>query len=82
MERTEVFAKVKNIVAPFCKNEEALQNATDETRFLDDLNVNSARLVDIVIAIEDEFNIEVDDESADKIITLGDAVGVIVDNAK
>lgn len=76
----EVFEKVKTIVSPYCKNEEALESATNETSFLEDLAINSARLVDIVIDFEDEFDIEVSDEEADKIRTIGDAVTVI--NAK
>ena len=43
--------------------------------------MNSARLVDIILAFEDEFNIAVDDESADKVRTLGDAVTMIQSKA-
>lgn len=73
----EIFDKVKSIVAPYCKNTEALEAATEGTSFLADLSVNSARLVDIVIDFEDEFDIEVSDEEADEIRTIGDAVKVI-----
>ncbi|MCF6300201.1 MAG: acyl carrier protein [Proteobacteria bacterium] len=77
MNPTEIFEKVKTIVSPYCKNKEALESATNETSFLDDLSVNSARLVDIVIDFEDEFDIEVSDDEADKIRTIGNAVVVI-----
>ncbi|GAA4820717.1 acyl carrier protein [Marinicella pacifica] len=73
----DVFEQVKEIVSPYCKNKAALENATAETSFLEDLQINSARLVDIVIDFEDEFDIEVSDEEADKIRTMGDAVTVI-----
>lgn len=76
----DVFEQVKTIVSPYCKNKEALESATQETSFLEDLEINSARLVDIVIDFEDEFDIEVSDEEADQIRTIGDAVTVI--NAK
>lgn len=78
MDNAELFQQVLTILKPFVKNEEALKNATDETKILDDLQVNSARLVDIILAMEDEFDIEIDDEAADKVRTLGDAVAVIV----
>ncbi len=78
MEHAELFQQVITILKPFVKNEEALKNATGETKILDDLQVNSARLVDIILAMEDEFDIEIDDEAADKVRTLGDAVQVIV----
>ncbi len=77
---SEVFDKVKTIVSPYCKNQEALAAATDETSFLGDLEINSARLVDIVIDFEDEFDIEVSDDEADAIRSIGDAVKII--NAK
>jgi acyl carrier protein len=48
-----------------------------ETSILDDLKVNSARLVDVVIAFEDDFDIEIADEDVDKVNSVGDAVGLI-----
>jgi acyl carrier protein len=48
-----------------------------QTNILDDLKVNSARLVDVVIAFEDEFDIEIDDEDVDTVNTVGDAVRLI-----
>jgi acyl carrier protein len=77
MNQSEIFEKVKEIVKPYCKNEEALASATKSTSFLGDLAINSARLVDIVIDFEDSFDIEVADEEADKILNIGDAVSVI-----
>jgi acyl carrier protein len=59
------------------KNATAFAEASDSTRIIEDLGVNSARLVDIILAFEDEFGIEVDDDSADKVRTLGDAVQMI-----
>lgn len=79
MERQEVFDKVKSIVAVYSKNEENLANATESTTFLEDLAINSARLVDIVLEMEDAFDIEIDDDSADEIISMGDAVNLIVE---
>lgn len=77
MEQQETFDKVMGIIKPFVKNTEALATANADTRLLEDLGVNSARLVDIVLAFEDEFDIAIDDESADRVRTLGDAVTVI-----
>jgi acyl carrier protein len=77
MDREETFDKVLQIIKPFVKNAPALEAANAETRILDDLGVNSARLVDIVLEFEDEFGIEIDDDSADRVQTLGDAVVVI-----
>ena len=72
-----ILKKLIEIVGPFAKNKEALQSATDKTSFLRDLQVSSSRLVDIVLAIEDAFGIEVADEEADRISTIGSAVSLI-----
>lgn len=78
MTNAEAMTKVLSIIGPFAKNTEALKNATAETKILADLGVNSARLVDIILAFEDEFNIAIDDDTADKIRTIGDAVDQII----
>ena len=77
MTREEIFAKVVEIVSPFAKDKEALDSASNDTNILDDLMVNSARLVDVILEFEDEFDIEVEDEDADAVNTLGDAVTLI-----
>lgn len=77
MSEQEVMEKVVEIVRPYSKDAEALANVSLETHFLSDLKINSARLVDVVLAFEDTFNIEVADEDADSVETVGDAVQLI-----
>ena len=77
MTRDDIFAKVVEIVRPYVKNEEALANVGDDTDILQDLKVNSARLVDVILNFEDEFDIEVEDEDADAVNTVGAAVSLI-----
>ena len=50
------------------------QRVSEETNILDDLKVNSARLVDVVLAFEDEFDIEIDDDEVDSVNSVGDCV--------
>ena len=78
MEQSEVLERVVKILTPWAKNEEALASVAMETSILDDLKVNSARLVDVVIAFEDEFDIEIADEDVDSVNSVGDAVNLIV----
>jgi acyl carrier protein len=78
MDHAAALEKVTTIIRPFAKHAEALRTATDATLIIEDLGVNSARLVDIILAFEDEFGISIDDESADKVRTIGDAVEMIV----
>ena len=77
MDTQEVFKKVVEILKPFAKNEEALSNVSMDTSIQSDLEVNSARLVDIVLEIEDGFDIEISDDDADQVNTVGDAVNLI-----
>jgi acyl carrier protein len=78
MEQSEVLEGVLKILTPWVKNQDALASVGMETNILDDLKVNSARLVDVVIAFEDEFDIEIADEDVDLVNTVGDAVNLIV----
>lgn len=78
MTQDEIFTHVVEILTPFVKNKEALATVNADTNILKDLEVNSARLVDIVLGMEDVFNIEVADEEADGVVTVGDAVQLIL----
>ncbi len=78
MDRAEVMQSVVKILTPWVKNEAALASVSMETRILEDLKVNSARLVDVVITFEDEFDIEIADEDVDLVQTVGNAVSLIL----
>jgi acyl carrier protein len=81
MNREEAFATVVKILTPHAKNQEALGSVNDTTNILDDLKVNSARLVDVVLAFEDEFDIEIPDEDVDTVNTVGDCVELVLAKA-
>jgi acyl carrier protein len=66
-----------NILKAYAKNQDLLDKATMDTHILNDLKVNSARLVDVIIKCEDVYGISIDDDDADKIRTIGDAVRII-----
>ena len=77
MEASEVFEKVVKILTPYVKNHGALEGAGPSTHILDDLQVNSARLVDVVLEFEDAFDIEIADDDVDSVETIGNAVDLI-----
>jgi acyl carrier protein len=66
-----------NILKSYAKNQDLLEKATMDTHILNDLKVNSARLVDVIIRCEDVYGISIDDDEADRIRTIGDAVRII-----
>ncbi|MFO8111060.1 MAG: phosphopantetheine-binding protein [Desulfosalsimonadaceae bacterium] len=77
MKKQEIFEKFIELIEEYVKEKEKLETAAMETAIIGDLKVNSARLVDIIIKVEDVFDIEIEDDDADKIKTIGDAVDII-----
>ncbi|PKN70149.1 MAG: acyl carrier protein [Deltaproteobacteria bacterium HGW-Deltaproteobacteria-12] len=77
MDEKKIFAEMVNILKAYTKDVTLLEKATPETHILNDLKVNSARLVDVIIKCEDVYGISIEDDEADKIRTIGDAVKVI-----
>ena len=77
MESTEVLEKVVKILTPYVKNQQALDSVSKATHILDELKVNSARLVDVVLEFEDALDIEIADDDVDKVETVGNAVELI-----
>ncbi len=66
------FEKVKEIIADVLGCNEA--EITADTTFIDDLGADSLDIFQIVMGIEDVFDIEIDNEKVEHIITVGDAV--------
>ena len=75
-----VAERVKKIVIEHLGVEEAKVVTT--ASFIDDLGADSLDTVELVMAFEEEFNIEIPDDAAEKIQTVGDAVTFIEANAK
>jgi acyl carrier protein len=79
-DRNEVRFKFIALLDPFVRRQAPLQ-IDEGTHLIDDLNVNSARLVDIILETEERFNIAIDDESADRLHTVGDAINLIMEKS-
>ncbi len=77
MASNSVYDGVVEIISKHARNQNALKSITTDTNILNDLQVNSARLVDIVLDFEDKFELVISDEDADKIATIGDAVRLV-----
>jgi len=77
MDRTAIIGKLREIIEPYVQDQEAFTKISEETDLLQDLKVNSANLVDIIIDAEIAFDIEIDDDSAEKMLTVKDAVTII-----
>ena len=69
------FEKLQEIIAEVLS--EPKENITPDTRFVDDLGADSLDIFQIIMALEEEFDIEISNEEAEKIVSVGDAVEAI-----
>ena len=67
-----MLAKLKEIISDQLDIE--MDEITEDKSFKDDFNVDSLDLVELIMAIEDEFNIEISDDDFDGVKTVGDAL--------
>lgn len=78
MNTEEVFEKIKEIIVEQLGVAET--SVTMEASFIDDLGADSLDIVELVMALEEEFDIEILDADAEKVVTVGDVVEYIKEN--
>ena len=79
MEREELLEKVKAVIVDQLNVEEDV--VVEDASFIDDLGADSLDIVELVMALEEEFGISIPDEDAENIKTVGDAVNYISTNS-
>ncbi len=77
--REEILKKVKAIIVDQLGVEES--EVTGEAHFIDDLGADSLDIVELIMALEEEFDLEIPDEEAEKIAMVNDAVDYIKENS-
>ena len=70
---SEVADKVKKIIAEHLGIDD-MKKITDDAKFIDDLGADSLDTVELVMAFEEAFDVEIPDEKAETILTVGDAI--------
>ena len=80
MSQDEIFEKVKDIIVEQLGVAE--NTVTLEASFIDDLGADSLDIVELVMALEEEFDMEIPDADAEKVVTVGDVVDYIKENAQ
>lgn len=78
MSTEEVFEKVKEIIIEQLNVSES--TVTLEASFIDDLGADSLDIVELIMALEEEFDMEIPDADAEKIVTVNDVVEYIKNN--
>lgn len=77
MTRKELTISLEKIIKPYVQDQKAFENLSEETDFINDLKINSANLVDIILDLEDEYGIEIDNESMEKMLSVKSAIDII-----
>ncbi|OFI47995.1 acyl carrier protein [Floricoccus penangensis] len=77
MTKEEIFNQIKDTLAESLEIEP--DQITLETDIVDDLHADSISIMEFTLALEDEFDIEISDEDADRIITIGNVVDYIAE---
>ena len=80
MNTEEVFEKVKAIIVEQLGVTES--SVQMESSFIDDLGADSLDIVELVMALEEEFDMEIPDSDAEKVVTVGDVVEYIKENVQ
>ena len=78
MNSEEIFDKVKEIIIEQLGVTESA--VTTEASFIDDLGADSLDIVELIMALEEEFDLEIPDSDAEKVVTVGDVVEYIKEN--
>lgn len=77
---SDIADRVKKIVVEHLGVEE--DKVKEDASFIDDLGADSLDTVELVMAFEEEFGVEIPDDAAEKIQTVGDAISFIQENAE
>ena len=74
-----VLEKVKEVISEQLRIDDT-DSITTETTFIDDLGADSLDIVELIMALEEEFDMEIPEEEAEKITSVGDVVSYIEEN--
>lgn len=77
MTKEEIIDQLRTIVKPYVNNQAAFENLSETTDFITDLQINSANLVDIILDIEEHYNIAIDTVSMEKMVNVQAAIDII-----
>ncbi len=77
MTKEERYQKLRDIIKIYLPEDVSIEKISMESHFINELNINSANLVDIVLDVEDEFDIMLENEDMDKMQTVKDALAII-----
>ncbi|MFV8356724.1 acyl carrier protein [Flavobacterium sp. XS1P32] len=77
MNKEQTLQELTSIIKPYVQNQEAFEVLTEDTDFINDLKINSANLVDVILDIEEKYNIVIDNDSMERMVNVKAALEII-----
>ena len=76
-DKNQLIEELKVIVKPYIQDEKGFEEMDEDTDFIKDLKINSANLIDVILDIEDRYDIVFDNEAMDKMLNVKAALEII-----
>lgn len=77
MEQNEHYHTLRKLIEPYLPEEVSPEALKPESHLVNELNINSSHLVDLVLDVEDHYDIRLEDEEMQQMQTVGDALAII-----
>jgi acyl carrier protein len=77
MDKETFIEQLREIVRPYAKNQEALATINASTDFINDLKINSANLVDVVLDVEEKYDIVIQNEEMERMLNVQAALDIV-----
>lgn len=77
MKNSELEKHLSEILEAYVSDKKKLNGLNEETNFITDLEINSAHLVDVILDVEDKFNIRIENEEMEQMINVGKSLEII-----
>lgn len=79
MDRAKIKEELVQIIDPYIQEKDLLKDLSETSNLINDLKINSAHIVDIVLDIEEKYDIMIDDDSIAQMGTVGESIDIILE---
>ena len=77
MSKKDRIQRLKEIIKPYVEEKHRMEQIDESTKFIEDLAINSAHLVDIILDVEDAFDIRIENDEMENMLDVGTALRII-----
>lgn len=76
-ENSDLIKSLKQIVKPYVQDQKAYAELNEQTDFINDLKINSANLIDVVLDVEDHFDVTIENDELEQMVSVKSAIAII-----